>query len=494
MNLDFYQQQAAYQNTDYSIIIAGAGTGKTYTLFGRIQYLMEQQHLRPEEILVISYTNETVREFQEKAQKSLNVSIPVFTFHKLAINILKDLGCVYQLCTDSELDYAIHEFLFTYCSQNKYLRKYVIDSIFVFGSLRLKSFPSIVDNGSLKRLQKDLEHFVHLWKAKGYDTEKLLNYSSHTHFTTKNFFLLSYFFLQFYVCEKESQSLLDFDDLIEFASKKINELTFFPYRHILVDEFQDSSIVRIHFFQKLVETFSLSFTVVGDDCQSIYRFSGTESNCFSLLKQCFPSLSYFYLKYTYRNCQELIDIANHFILKNPNQMRKEIVSNNHLNNPIEILYYHNPKIITAMLHYILNQVSKQSILFLGRNSFDWKYYFSSDEMRWINHRDFTLKSFPDITFTFLTVHQSKGLEANTVILLHMENSTYGFPNQIKNTKAIQLIMSQDKILYEEERRLFYVALTRTRGKCFLLVPLFKPSVFINELTKDFYDKLTIKYF
>ena len=65
----------------------------------------------------------------------------------------------------------------------------------------------------------------------------------------------------------------------------------------------------------------MDFTVVGDDCQSIYRFSGTESNCFKLLEHYFPNVSYYFLKYTYRNSQELVQVADRFVQKSSVQIK-----------------------------------------------------------------------------------------------------------------------------------------------------------------------------
>ena len=148
----------------------------------------------------------------------------------------------------------------------------------------------------------------------------------HFSFQKKNFLILSYILFHLYELEKKSQKKLDFDDLIYLATQNINCVSNFPFRHILIDEFQDSSKNRIQLFQKLVEHFQLEFTVVGDDCQSIYRFSGTQTNCFSYLSKIFKNCKYFYLSNTYRNSEELVLIANSFIQKNTKQIKKSIHS------------------------------------------------------------------------------------------------------------------------------------------------------------------------
>lgn len=494
MNLDPYQKKAACQDSMYSVIIAGAGTGKTYTLLGRIEYLMKEQKLKPEEILVISYTKETTIDFRKKAKEILGVDISVYTFHRFAMNLLEDMDYHFSLCTDYDMDYITHEFLFSYCKSNRHLKRYVLGIFSLFGKYGFKSFDKLIDQGALLELQKDLIHFIHLWRAKGKSLKESYEMILHSHGIFYSFFCLFYFLLHCYISEKESQKLLDFDDIIEVSTAKLANCKQFPYRHILVDEFQDSSFMRISFFRKLVDVFSLSFTVVGDDCQSIYHFSGTENNCFLLLKEFYPTLKTFYLKYTYRNSQELIDMANYFILKNPVQTKKEIISFKHVSNPIEILFYRNENRILRMLSYILKNKQNPEILFLGRYSFDWKYYFKENIITWLDQKHFTLKPFPNIVFTYLTVHQSKGLEAKTVVLLHVEHSVHGFPSQVKNNKFIKKISAKESFKHEEERKLFYVALTRTKGKIYCLVPLNRPSIFIKELLADFNTKIMTKYF
>ncbi len=494
MTLDFYQQKAAYQNELYSIIIAGAGTGKTFTLIGRIEYLVKQRHLKPEEIVVISYTKETVLEFKEKLKKHLGFSVNVFTFHKFAITILETLSYPFSLFQDDDFEFLVQEFLYSYCEQNSSLKKIVLSYFSFFGKYGFGSYHKLMDHNDLLNLQKHLIQFIHLWKAKGFEDFQLQELIQKSYGKTKSFFRLVYLLLDVYSHEKNSQCLLDFDDLIIMATKQLNELTTFPYQHILIDEFQDSSYLRIQFLKEIVNHFSISFTVVGDDCQSIYGFSGTENNCFSTLKNIFPSVCTFYLKYTYRNSQELIQIANHFVLKNPIQLKKDIISSISLEKPIEILYYLHTRKIFDMLKYIFCKETSTNILFLGRNSFDWKYYFKENEIHWNNKKEFTLAHFPNQIFSFLTVHQSKGLEADVIILLHLENSIYGFPNQTPLLKPFQKIMPKEKMKYEEERRLFYVALTRTKKRIYLITPYFKSSKFVKEIYLDNKNKIKVTFF
>ena len=90
----------------------------------------------------------------------------------------------------------------------------------------------------------------------------------------------------------------------------------------------------------------------------------------------------------------------------------------------------------------------------------------------------------EANINYLTVHSSKGLEAENVVLINMTDKIYGFPNKLRNHKLLECLHPSDKeILFAEERRLFYVALTRTKNKVYIMVPIFGKSMFINELKK-----------
>ena len=120
-----------------------------------------------------------------------------------------------------------------------------------------------------------------------------------------------------------------------------------------------------------------------------------------------------------------------------------------------------------------NKLKKENndLLILGRNNFDINK-FSKEEIK-----------------EFMSVHSSKGLEAENVILINLTDGLYGFPNKIINSKLIEELHPSDKTyLYAEERRLFYVALTRTRNKVYILVPFFNKSIFIKELKKIMHFK------
>ena len=163
-------------------------------------------------------------------------------------------------------------------------------------------------------------------------------------------------------------------------------------------------------------------------------------------------------------------------MKNPNQIKKNLISSVHVNNPIRIIYYKNTNILINLIRKLpLNK----EILILGRNNFDINKYLSNYKLEnnnlYIPEDNHNLK--------YMTVHSSKGLESDIVIVLNMNDDIYGFPSKIKDNILLSLLKEKEEYLYEEERRLFYVALTRTKSFVYLLVDKYNPSMFINEIKK-----------
>ena len=119
----------------------------------------------------------------------------------------------------------------------------------------------------------------------------------------------------------------------------------------------------------------------------------------------------------------------------------------------------------------------QNILILGRNNFDIDRFFKLDKENNIYYNGVNIK--------YLTIHRSKGLEEECVIIINLKDDILGIPNKIKDDKILKNVNNNVDIYpYEEERRLFYVALTRTKSDVYLLVDKNNPSIFVKELIKD----------
>lgn len=199
--------------------------------------------------------------------------------------------------------------------------------------------------------------------------------------------------------------------------------------------------------------------LVGDDWQSIYAFSGCTLDIFVNISKYLDNVSYHQLKYTYRNSQELITASGKFVMKNRYQLIKDIISHIHEDKPIVILYNYQ---INDVLKYINGDV-----MIIGRCNKD------IENIQWENK---------------YTIHKSKGLEADNVILVNSDNIPFKHKSHVL---LDYFLKTNEGIKYPEERRLFYVALTRTKKKIYIMVNN-RESIFIRELRKNYKEFITIK--
>ena len=440
-------QKSAVTTPGNILLIAGAGAGKTFTITQKIIYLIENKIYAPEEILIISFTNKSVADLQKK----INYNCSILTFHKLAIQILRDYNINFNLVNDTYLEFLTNEFF-----QSLDAPKLIKEILLYFKEYDYQKFLKTYKYQEFKKL---LITILKIYKTNGCTKDDFQRIYPKNNFLSKYFYIIKTIYEQ----ELVSTHSYDFDDLIIQATEVLN--SFYRYKYIIVDEFQDTSTIRFNLVNKLRIINNAFLFVVGDDYQSIYHFSGCNINLFLDFPKLIPNSQVLKLKYTYRNSQELIDIAAKFVMKNKKQISKDLISNKHITNPIEFIYYINPQKSFEKLYKKVKKINPD-LLVLGRNNKD------------------ILEFSQDNSINYLTVHSAKGLEAENVILINMTNRIYGFPNQIQNNKLLEELHPSDKeILFAEERRLFYVALTRTKNKIYIMVPVLGKSVFIKELKK-----------
>ncbi len=457
--LDEFQMQLLY-STHNAIVIAGAGAGKTLTIIGKINYLIKYQNILPNQILVISFTNASVNDIKQK----LNEEIDVFTFHKLAMKILELNNINYKLCSSSLLSYIIQEYLNT-CEINiqKIILKFLNLNMSYHNFIKSKYFNSFCNL---------ILTFINLWKTNNLKFEDipLKKYKS----IEKKILLLAFNIYNIYIKEKNSNRLYDFDDLIIKASSIHTKC---DYKYIIIDEFQDTSQIRLDLIKELSTYNNSKVIVVGDDWQSIYKFSGCNLNIFLNFPQFFSNVNIIKLVNTYRNSQELINIASKFVLKNTKQISKILISSKHTKTPLLFMPI-NDKI--SSLKKVLTYYSSLSddIMILSRNNKDILEYIDNTFKYDNNVIYYNNKS-----FKYYTVHKSKGLESEYVILLNCNNDYLGFPNKIENNPLIDKLYKENEIKYAEERRLFYVAITRCKVQTILLYSKNNPSIFIKEIRR-----------
>lgn len=347
--------------------------------------------------------------------------------------------------------------------------------------------------------------FINLYKSNGFKAEEI----NELKFKIKKY-NNSYYINRFEVFKKIIYSLLldyelflnenkmiDFADMIQMATGYISEgRVKLPYKYVIIDEFQDVSIGRYKLVKAILETTGAKLMCVGDDWQSIYRFAGSDISVFTKFKEFFGYSKIMKIETTYRNSQELINLASEFILKNPMQIDKKLTSNKRIESPIILCSFENTSIsLSNSIDNIINEFGEEkNIMIIGRTMYDEKILVNSNLFETINTTEPALKrkngkiiykKNKNVDIEFITAHKSKGLEADNVIIINFENSILGFPNKISDDPILETVLSDsDSYMYSEERRLFYVSMTRTKNRTYIIVPQTNPSEFI----KDFKNK------
>ena len=278
----------------------------------------------------------------------------------------------------------------------------------------------------------------------------------------------------------ESQQI-DFTDAILKATEICSTSHPVEYDYIIVDEFQDISVDRYNFLKALREgNPPAKLYCVGDDWQSIYRFSGSDMALFNQFPEYFGATEINKIETTYRFGEPLVALSSQFIQRNKAQIQKSIRPfNSEIKTELEFHPYERRDYCNTIGQLIASIPSDKSVFLLGRYSFD-DYYLS-----------FMYQSFKEGNrfyyviggrkIEFLTVHKSKGLEADYVILLQCNKDTYGFPSLVSDDPVLSYVLTKsDQFPFGEERRLFYVAITRAKMKTLVLYDKRFPSVFVDE--------------
>ena len=467
--LDEYQSRVVLSEEEKTLVVAGAGSGKSMTIIGKIVYLVKELNVKPESILCISFTNDATNNLKKNIKKNYNFNIDIYTFHKLALTILKDNDEEYEIIPDDFLNTIIDNFFLTYG------RRYEKELKTILGKKYNEK-----DINNLKRL---INTFISLYKSNNYDyyyykellkrIKYTINYKQYK--KNKALLLLIINIYIMYEDELEKENSIDFNDMINKAIESIKEKGIRKeWKYIIIDEYQDTSKTKFEMIDEIIKKTKSKLLVVGDDFQSIYRFTGCNLNLFLDFNKIYKDAKIFQIINTYRNPQELINVAGSFIMKNKKQLKKKLISSKHLNKPIKIYYSDDKK---RILKYLLKNIDQEEILVLGRNNNDINKYIDKEYKK---ENDYYI--YKNIKFKYLTMHKSKGLESKNVILINIEDSYTGMPTKIKEEQILKYLNNNKEYYpYEEERRLFYVALTRTKNNVYIISSYNKESIFVKEL-------------
>lgn len=283
---------------------------------------------------------------------------------------------------------------------------------------------------------------------------------------------------------------IDFDDMINLATLYVEQKKYInPYKYVIVDEYQDISKSRFSLLYSMRTSNSYDLFCVGDDWQSIYRFAGSDIGYILNFEKYWGPTEISRIETTYRFTQKLIEISGNFIMQNPIQIKKNIVGKEDtLGFPLgEIKGYTDKSAIEFMAKKLEDFPQNSSVYFIGRYSFDLKLLENSGlfKCKYNNVNESSeLKYYKrnDLKIRFLTAHKSKGLQADYIFIINNKDSRMGFPSKMQDASILELLLENcDQYPYAEERRLFYVALTRAKKKAFFITIDNNESIFAKEL-------------
>ena len=290
-------------------------------------------------------------------------------------------------------------------------------------------------------------------------------------------------FVDAYRRMEEDNNEIDFTDAILKATDYCNNGHRPDYDYILVDEFQDISLDRYRFLQALRKDNPLTkLFCVGDDWQSIYRFAGSDMALFKHFDYYFGYTKKCLMETTYRFGEPTIANSSRFILANPEQAVKHVHSfQTDAETKLEFIPTNGYEGVVETVKQLVDKIPEdKEILLLGRYRFDVNVFKKSD-ISIHETKDSVYVTYGKRKITFLTVHQSKGLESDYIILLNCNGGTIGFPSQISDSPVLKYVLSEpDAYAFSEERRIFYVGITRAKKQTWVLYDSCNPSPFIKE--------------
>ncbi len=372
---------------------------------------------------------------------------------------------------------VLEEALTRYCLENEIELENILKPVSAS-----TMYARLKELGIYKKFSKLISVFLTLFKASAYSLDDIQNMGGHGYEKTRYrlFYHIFDWVYQRYMSDLKKNGTMDFSDMVRNAIDIVGRDDFhartgsrYRFKYIMVDEFQDISPVRAELVKALRDAGNqCALFSVGDDWQAIYRFTGSDVELTTEFSQHFGVTNTIYLDKTFRFNDRIEGVASGFVQVNPRQLRKDLVTQTKSNNTEVHVVSGDPEgLCRGLLSQILSETKKDaSVLILSRFT---KTYKNVEHLR---------QQFPSLDIKFMTAHRSKGKQADYVILLEVTDDAYGFPSKMVTDPILEyLLPNLESFAYAEERRLFYVALTRAKKRVYIHTDLGKESQFLKEL-------------
>jgi DNA helicase IV len=332
----------------------------------------------------------------------------------------------------------------------------------------------------VKDFVKQVMRITDMIKVENIDLSQVLTTSqTDQHERVRNFYELAVPLVSAYKAYCVNRSFLDFNDLIsttidlfknhdDIANKFRNR-----YKYVLVDEFQDVNNLQVELI-KLLLTGDSQLFCVGDDWQSIYGFRGSNVSYIIDFEKHFTPSSVIKLNLNYRSTQNIVGASNEVISHNKFKVEKDIRASKQSEHRIVVYSANNEE---ENIEFCLQKV--QELLEEGIPGDDILFLYRRSKMYWPYRKRFEVEG---VKVQAKTIHGAKGLEAGVVFIIGMTEGNGGFPDIWLEDRIFQVIKKANHdLLMEEERRLFYVAITRAKDKLFLITEKGNESSFLKEI-------------
>ncbi|HGY5076081.1 TPA: DNA helicase IV [Citrobacter gillenii] len=473
------QARAVVNGEQSLLVLAGAGSGKTSVLVARAGWLLAKGDAVAEQILLLAFGRKAAEEMDERIRERLHTEdITARTFHSLALHIIqqgsKKVPTVSKLENDTP---ARHKLFITawrqQCSEKKAQAKGWRQWLEEEMQWSVPEGNFWDDEKQQRRLAPRLDRWVSLMRMHGgAQAEMIANAPEDIRDLFSKRIKLMAPLLKAWKSALKEENAVDFSGLIHQAIVILEKGRFIsPWKHILVDEFQDISPQRAALLAALRQQNSqTTLFAVGDDWQAIYRFSGAQLSLTTAFHHTFGEGDRCDLDTTYRFNSRIGEVANGFIQQNPHQLAK----------PLNSLTVGDKKAVTLLdesqLDALLDKLSgfakaEERILVLARYHHLKPASLEKAATRW-----------PKLQLEFMTIHASKGQQADYVIIVGLHDGNDGFPAPARESIMEEaLLPAVEDFPDAEERRLLYVALTRARHRVWLLFNKDAPSCFVDEL-------------